>query len=220
MEPWRQKVPLSRSLHGSNDLRGGQRIFDSNVLVDNWFDDRLSPVNAQPLTSCRVYHPLYRSTPIASKRETTYVQTYDYGDWRRRPFYLSKYGLLGHDESGSDTWTTETRSQFENPALRKVELERMGYWPYEGSIYPKQVRGAPGFTQAHLVPIRLPDIGGQHLSKPTRSQEFVHRADRNVRATGVDAPTDDKPAIVVRDKLPLKKAEPEAIYEGTRPADA
>ncbi|KYK66626.1 hypothetical protein TGPRC2_201760 [Toxoplasma gondii TgCatPRC2] len=155
MEPWKQKVPQCLSLHGSNSLRGGKRTYNCNVLMDNWRNDRLDAHNDQKLTSWRIPHPLYTELPQGSKYETHYRQSYDYEDWARRPVRLSKYGLLGHDDSGAESWTTETRSEYEPPRLRRDQLKAAGQWPYGEDIYPRHVHGNEEFMCPHPMAIHV-----------------------------------------------------------------
>ncbi|PFH32761.1 hypothetical protein BESB_013730 [Besnoitia besnoiti] len=165
MEPWKQKVPPYLSLHGSNSLRGGKKTYNCNVLVDNWRNDRLDDRNDQRLTSERILHPLHPDVPQGSKYETNYRQSYDYEDWSRRPVHLSKYGILGHDDTGAESWTTESRSEYQSPRRRAAKLMAQGHWCYGKDIYPRMIHGRDDFLFAHPMAI--------HLS-PTHRQEYVH----------------------------------------------
>ncbi|CBZ52510.1 conserved hypothetical protein [Neospora caninum Liverpool] len=163
METWKQKVPQYLSLHGSNSLRGGKKTYNSNVLVDNWRNDRLDVKTEQKLTSWRIPHPLYPDVPQGSKYETNYRQSYDYEDWARRPVSLSKYGILGQDDSGPESWTTETRSEYESPRRRRDRLMAQGRWPYGKDIYARPVHGKEGVL-SHPMAI--------HVS-PTHREDYI-----------------------------------------------
>ncbi|PHJ18686.1 hypothetical protein CSUI_007481 [Cystoisospora suis] len=100
------------------------------------------------------------------------MQGYDYEDWSKRPTKTSKFGsILAHDNSGPDSWTTESRFEYRNPVQRRDALIETGQWPYGreeevcGKINGRRVRGGrEEFLYLHPMPV--------HVS-PTHEEDYL-----------------------------------------------
>lgn len=107
------KVPANLSMHGSNTLRGGTKVFNAMCLNNNWYEDRLNPALKKDLDLFTAPDSRPPHAPHG-RWATEYMTAYSKGDWHHEKVKVASTTIFAFDESGSRDWTSCYRHDYRN----------------------------------------------------------------------------------------------------------